>query len=92
MTSRNYSLFQRDGKRWTRVSGAGAYSKATAVRVFQDRLLRGYFSSGPELMLRPVKDEADRTPANQVLCGPCAAHLHNCSGGDCSCGCRMVRK
>lgn len=54
MGKRAYSLYQRDGKRWVRVS-KGAYVKESAIRVFQDTLLMSCFNGWPELQLRPVK-------------------------------------
>jgi hypothetical protein len=88
MATRQYSLFQRDGKRWVRVPGTAAYPKATAVRIFQDRLINSAFGPNP-MSLRPVPEPAALVPASHRLCPSCENHHHNCEGGDCNCGCRI---
>jgi hypothetical protein len=55
---RLYSLFRRaEGeRRWVRVEGCGAYYQESAIRIFQDRLLRSALSGDTsyEFRLRPV--------------------------------------
>lgn len=57
-TVRKYSLFHKEGKRWVRQSPL-AFSKETAIRVFQDALLAGSMS-GKTVALRPVKEENEK--------------------------------
>lgn len=66
MKKRLYSLFERDGKRWKRVSEL-ALTKQSAVITFQGRLLARSLSEShlPELRLRPLteaqlKDDDER--------------------------------
>jgi len=83
-----YSLFQREGKRYTRVSSL-ALPKQNAVRVFQTRLLDGAFSGVP-LSLRPVNDTQTETGYRQPECRNCFQHLHTqCTKQDCQCNCRV---
>ena len=93
MTQRLYSLFRREGKRWVRVEGAGAYSRPLAVRLFQSQLINSAFSSNP-LSVRPVKSQTPTpTPASERLCSNCESHLHTaCAGGTCSCICRRFKR
>lgn len=55
-TPRLYSLYtrKRGSKRWTRVLGAGAYRKETAIRAFQSRLISGAFDPDTQTELRVV--------------------------------------
>lgn len=53
--NRKYSLFQRNGRKWQRISDY-AYSLDTARRVFQDRLIASVFGDKP-VMLRPVTSQ-----------------------------------
>lgn len=94
MPTRLWSLFRivttPTGRRtYTRVAYAGAYPRATAVRVFQSTLLVG----GGAFMLRPTTQvKTDPTPPAHVLCEACSRHTHDtCTGGACACGCRLVR-
>lgn len=93
MAQQLYSLFRQipgPRPRYERVAGAGAYPRAAAVRIFQDRLINSAFSSEP-LSLRPVKAEPSKLPASENVCGPCAAHIHTrCAGDWCNCNCRML--
>lgn len=77
-------------KRYVRVEGTDAYQRATAVRVFQDRLI------WEGLCLRPVAEAPASTPPAHVEAGQCRRcfdHLHTtCLGGDCNCACRMWNK
>jgi len=96
MAARLYSLFRKDGKRWVRVQGAGAYHRATAVRVFQNQLINSAFTDQP-CSIRPIPAEKQKVPsvlpAQHVLCGPCLRHAHSgCERGDCACGCRMYNR
>ncbi len=52
---RPYSLFRRHrlGRRWERMH-AGAYTKPTAIRVYQTCLLNGVMDRDYEWQLRPV--------------------------------------
>lgn len=54
-SKRLYSLFERHGSGWRRISEIQC-TKAAAVRVFQNALLAPYFSGTPmpERQLRPV--------------------------------------
>lgn len=53
-TKRLYSLYERDGKRWKRVSDL-ALTRSSAVHIFQGRLLsRSLGEPGPELQIRPL--------------------------------------
>ena len=81
-----YSLFKKEDRRWVRVADA-AYPRATAVRVFQDRLLAGHGS------LRPIKGgTASPTPADHLLCAACVAHLHaDCTLIGCNCFCKNFK-
>lgn len=57
MATRLYSLYERDGRRWRRIS-VNAYPKARAVLVYQSDLLAPILEGvGNERSLRPVKDE-----------------------------------
>ena len=71
---------------WVRIRTA-AYTRQTAVQVFQNELLDSPFNRS----LRPVADaKPSAIPAHHVLCGTCAAHKHEgCTRGTCSCGCRL---
>ncbi len=51
--TRLYSLFEKVNGKWVRQSGL-ALHKASAVRVFQNALLNGFFA-GREVSLRVVK-------------------------------------
>ncbi len=86
MTQRLYSLFRKDAGRWVRKPGAGSYTKATAVRIFQDTLL-----SFNGWQLRVVNGNTPTALApSQVLCHSCSNHHHDlCRRGDCACGCRV---
>jgi hypothetical protein len=93
MATRMYSLFRKVDGRWQRVPNAGAFPKATAIRVFQDRLIGSAFSGSP-CELRPVNETPSRTPAAHNLCSPCLSHVHSecrkvADGGPCACGCRL---
>ena len=54
---RPYDLYRRKrGERWwVRVERTGAYTKPTAIRVFQDRLIMGAFDPDWEWRLRPIE-------------------------------------
>lgn len=49
---RLYSLFEKTNGKWVRVTDR-AYTKQTAIRVFQDKLLEGFFA-GRKTELRPI--------------------------------------
>jgi hypothetical protein len=89
---RNYALFRRNGHRWERVS-TEAYPRATAVRVFQNRLLNGAMSGEP-VSLRVVPEATpSKVPASQVLCMGCNRGMHqNCTHGGCQCGCAFFQR
>jgi hypothetical protein len=53
MATRLYSIFQKIDGKWVRQSEL-AFGKATAVRVFQNRLLAGAFGELPVVELRPI--------------------------------------
>lgn len=60
MKARLYSLFEQvsaNPKRYKQISTL-AYRKASAVRIFQGRLLNGALGNGPVCCLRPIKTTA----------------------------------
>lgn len=69
MRRRLYSLFERDGKRWKRVSDL-ALTKQSAIVTFQGRLLARSFigseSHLPELRLRPLSDAQLRADEERI--------------------------
>lgn len=58
---RLYSLYRKEGAKWVRISER-AYPKQTAIRVYQDRLLAGFFS-GEHVELRPIPKEKSHEQA-----------------------------
>ena len=66
----HYGLFtkirQPNGRsKYSRVDGTGAYPKATAVRIFQDRLMYSATFSSEPLELRPIKNaKPSKVPAS----------------------------
>ncbi len=54
--SRQYSLFEKQGDKWVRVSTL-SMKRTQAVRFFQNALLNGFFA-GIRRELRPVKTES----------------------------------
>jgi hypothetical protein len=56
MAARLYSLYQKQNGRWVRTSKA-AFTKQSAVRVFQNALLASCFNGWQECRLRPIKSE-----------------------------------
>jgi len=58
MAQQLYSLWRKkEGGKWERVESCAPYPKATAVRVFQNRLLSAALAGGEyRFELRPVKD------------------------------------
>jgi hypothetical protein len=90
MTTRLYSLFRKEGKRWVQVDPR-AYAKPTAIRIFQNQLLDGSLSGNP-LELRPVPTSKPSViPPSQILCESCSNNTHNCTKGSCACGCRIIK-
>ena len=55
MKKRYYALFEKVNGKWERLSAA-AYYKETAVFIWQNALLEGFFN-GKQRELRPVKEE-----------------------------------
>ena len=55
------------------------------------------FCVAVEVLVRGPRTETKKTGlagrgVAQVLCGPCSKRLHDCQGGVCTCGCRMIRR
>lgn len=60
MAVRMYGLFEKVDGKWVRLKPAQAYKKPTAVRVFQNDLLAGFFGGDGvkgERALRPIPKE-----------------------------------
>jgi hypothetical protein len=71
MAMRKYGLFHKVGKRWIRLYPRLAFGKATAIRVFQNRLLDLTFR-GKTPALRPIKEsekESDRERESGLIGG-----------------------
>ncbi len=57
---RQYGLFEKVDGKWIRLRPTLAFKKATAVRIFQNDLLAGFFGGDEvkgERQLRPLKKE-----------------------------------
>lgn len=67
MAARLYSLYQKQGSRWVRVSQS-AFTKQSAIRVFQSALLASCFNGWQECSLRPIKNTGKEVIG--VLIGP----------------------
>jgi len=86
-----YSLFERTANRQYKRLSENAYSKHTAVMVFQNQLFNGAMS-GHYVCLRPVRGKVEPTKVHSNLCVPCQKHLHtkHIRYFGCKCTCTMV--